>query len=116
MTTENQHTTAELKVGIDKSNTHFRFSRKAKLATIFGILSLLAVQPAAAQAWAEQTGQVVNSIGTGLKYLTRGIGFAVIGWSVIMIWIGNKRLQDLVPFFIGAAILIAAPELLKLIP
>ena len=88
----------------------------SKAAAAIAVLSLIASNHAAAQAWALQTGSVAEDITKGLKYLVRIIGGGVIVWSVIMIWFGSKRLQDMIPFFIGAAILIAAPELLKLIP
>lgn len=91
-------------------------TRTLQLAAIAAVVALTALEPAMAQAWAEQTRTVADNISSGLKILVRSIGACVIVWSVIMIWFGSKRLQDMIPFFIGAAILIAAPELLKLIP
>ena len=37
-------------------------------------------------------------------------------WIVISMWMGSKRFQDMVPWIIGAALLIALPDLVKLIP
>lgn len=98
------------------SQTSSPYENRYFWLALFVFAALIIAEPAHAQAWAEKTKSIADDIAKGLKSLAYTVGALTVIWSVIQIWLGNKRLQDMVHWFIGAALLIAIPELLNLIP
>lgn len=80
------------------------------------IATLLISDPAAAQAWAQKTKSIADDIVLGLRLLYYLIALGAGIWVVIQIWTGSKRLQDMTNWIIAAALLIALPDLVKMIP
>nr|WP_315180822.1 TrbC/VirB2 family protein [uncultured Cardiobacterium sp.] len=80
------------------------------------VAALLISDPAAAQAWAQKTKSIADDIVLGLRILCYPIALGAGIWIVIAIWTGSKRLQDMTNWIIGAALLIALPDLVKMIP
>lgn len=81
------------------------------------IIALFAIaEPAHAQAWAEKTKSIAEDIVKGLRMICYPVALGTGVWIVISMWMGSKRFQDMVPWIIGAALLIALPDLVKLIP
>ena len=80
------------------------------------VAALLISDPAAAQAWAQKTKSIADDIVLGLRLLCYPVALGAGNWIVIAIWTGSKRLQDMTNWIIGAALLIALPDLVKMIP
>lgn len=80
------------------------------------ITLLLIADPANAQEWAQKTRSIADNIVSGLRMLCYPIALGAGIWIVIQIWTGAKRLQDMMNWIIAAALLIALPDLVKLIP
>lgn len=87
-----------------------------RLFSLCCLAALMASEPALAQNWAATTKTVGEQVVTGLRVVCYPIAVGTLIWGGIGIWLGTKRFQDLVPWFVGAAVLIAAPDLAKLIP
>lgn len=83
---------------------------------LFCLAALMMAEPAQAQAWAEKTKSVAENIVNGLRMLCYPVALGTGIWIVIQIWTGGKRLQDMMHWIVGAALLIALPDLVKLIP
>lgn len=92
------------------------YSPKTAAFSLLAILVFLLCEPAFAQAWAEKTKTVADEIVTGLRLLCYPIALGVGIWIVYGLWMGTKRFQDMVPWLVGVALLIALPDLVKLIP
>lgn len=93
----------------------FNANRYFWLSTLL-LVALMIAEPAQAQAWAEKTKSIADDIVKGLRYLCYPIATGTAIWIVIQIWTGSKRLQDMMHWIVGAALLIAIPELVNLIP
>lgn len=95
------------------------FSDKAapmvQMALFLAIFSLAIFAPEAnAQVWADKTNSTFETVITGLRALGVTIATMCVIWSAYQLIWGGKRLQDMVPFFIGAAVFLAGPELVAL--
>ena len=87
------------------------------IALAIAVIALFVVaEPAHAQAWAEKTKSIAEDIVKGLRMICCPIALGTGVWIVISMWMGSKRFQDMVPWIVGAALLIALPDLVKLIP
>lgn len=84
--------------------------------SLFLIAMLMIAEPAQAQAWAQKTKSIADDVVTGLRILCYPVALGAGIWIVISIWTGSKRLTDMMNWIIGAALLIALPDLVKLIP
>lgn len=92
------------------------YSSKNTVVALLLMLAFFLAEPAFAQAWAEKTKTVADEIVTGLRLLCYSIALEVGIWIVYGLWMGTKRFQDMVPWIVGVALLIALPDLVKLIP
>lgn len=97
---------------VSNKAVQYVYQNKSTITTAL-VLSLLATEPAFAQ-WADKTNTVLTEVIKGLKTLGIGIATLCILWSAYQLIWGGKRLQDMVPFFIGAAVFLAGPEIVKL--
>ena len=86
----------------------FCYENRAWFLFCFAIFFMFLAPESQAQAWADP-------IISGLKMLCYPIACICGLWIVYGIWFQNKRLQDMIPWFIGAALLVALPELAKMI-
>ncbi len=88
-------------------------SRKA-ISNSLLLMMVFANETVMAQAWAQRTKSTIDKVIAGLKTLGIGIATLCLLWSAYQIIWGGKRLQDMIPFFIGAGIFLAGPELAQL--
>lgn len=87
----------------------------AQMLLLIAIVGMAVFLPdAQAQQWAEKTSSSLDTVIEGLKKLGIGIATMCIIWSAYQLIWGGKRLQDMVPFFIGACAFLAGPELVAL--
>lgn len=59
--------------------------------------------------------EVAQPIVKGLQVLCYPIACGCGLWIVISLWMGNKRLQDMIPWIVACALLVALPSFAKMV-
>lgn len=106
----------DLKTGWENLSAFLYKNRAWVLLAFF--VCLFAINPAFADdpKWATTLKKdVAEKVMTGLKILCYPIACCAGIWIVICLWTGSKRLQDMIPWLIGAALLVALPEFAQMI-
>lgn len=65
--------------------------------------------------WAKTLCEKANEIVTALRYLCYPVAVATGIWIVLSMWMGSKRLQDMIPWIIAACLLVILPDFAALI-
>lgn len=90
------------------------YSRYLTCAAVVGVMTLAVAEPALAQSWTSKIKTVTDEGVSGLKAIGSGVALICLLWSAYQIIWGGKRLQDMVPWFIGAILAFAADDIVKL--